>query len=138
MLRSMVVAAVFTVFATVPAWAHHSAAAEFDASKLLVLTGIVTKVEWTNPHVHIYLKVKPATGAAVDWYLEMASPNGMRGLGWLPSTMKRGDVITVEGYVAKDYPGFAKARRVKVADGRWLLVDSGGYPAGQGRSHDQN
>ena len=101
MLQSIAVFAVLAVLAAVPARAHHSAAAEFDASKLLVLTGIVTKVEWTNPHVHIHLDVKPAKGAAVDWYLEMASPNGMRGLGWLPYTMKRGDVLTVAGIVSR-------------------------------------
>jgi hypothetical protein len=127
MLQSIAAFAVLAVLAPVPARAHHSAAAEFDASKLLVLTGTVTKVEWTNPHVHIHLDVKPAKGAAVDWYLEMASPNGMRGLGWMPYTMKRGDVVTVEAYRAKDYPSFAKARRVKVSDGRWLYVDSGGF-----------
>ena len=126
MLQSIAAFAVLAVLAAAPARAHHSAAAEFDASKLLVLTGTVTKVEWTNPHVHIHLDVKPAKGAAVDWYLEMASPNGMRGLGWMPYTVKRGDVVTVEAYGAKDYPSFAKARRVKVADGRWLYVDSGG------------
>jgi hypothetical protein len=127
MLQPIAAFAALAVLAAVPARAHHSAAAEFDASKLLVLTGAVTKVEWTNPHVHIHMDVKPAKGAAVDWYLEMASPNGMRGLGWLPYTMKRGDVVTVEAYPAHDYASFAKARRVKVADGRWLFVDSGGF-----------
>jgi hypothetical protein len=119
--------AALAALAAAALWAHHSAAAEFDASKLLVLTGTVAKVEWTNPHVHLHLDVKDAHGNAVDWYLEMASPNGMRRLGWLPETMKRGDVVTVEAYAAKDYPALAKAHRVKVADGRWLLVDSGGY-----------
>ena len=136
MFRSLAALTALAVLGAAPARAHHSAAAEFDASKLLVLTGTVTKVEWTNPHVHIHLDVKPAKGAAVDWYLEMASPNGMRGLGWLPSTMKRGDVVTVEAYPAKDYPSFAKAQRVKVADGRWLVVESGGYPVPPARSHD--
>lgn len=127
MLQSLAAFAALAVLTANPLRAHHSAAAEFDASKLLVLTGTVTKVEWTNPHVHIHLDVKPVKRAAVDWYLEMASPNGMRDLGWLPNTMKRGDVVTVEAYAAKDYPSFAKARRVKVTDGRWLLVDSGGF-----------
>ena len=127
MLQPIAAVAALAAIVAAPAWAHHSAAAEFDASKLLVLTGTVTKVEWTNPHVHIHLEVKPAKGPAVDWYLEMASPNGMRGLGWLPYAMKRGDVVTIEAYQAKDYPAFAKAIRVRVADGRWLLVDSGGF-----------
>src|SRR5690242_12707336 len=115
------------VLAAPPSWAHHSAAAEYDASKLLVLTGTVTKVEWTNPHVHVHLDVKKPGGTAVDWFFEMASPNGMRRLGWLPNTMKPGDAVTVEGYAAKDYPTAAKAHRVMVPGGRWLFVDSGGY-----------
>jgi hypothetical protein len=119
--------AALAVLAAVPLWAHHSAAAEFDASRLLVLPGRVAKVEWTNPHVHLHLDVKNQNGTTTDWYLEMASPNGMRRLGWLPNTMKSGDAVTVEAWAAKDYPTAAKAHRVKVSDGRWLFVDSGGF-----------
>jgi hypothetical protein len=61
-----------------PLWGHHSAAAEYDASKLLVLTGTVTKVEWTNPHVFFNLDVKSPSGKITNWRLEMASPNGLR------------------------------------------------------------
>jgi hypothetical protein len=113
-----------------PLWAHHSAAAEYDASKLLVLTGVVTKVEWTNPHVHVHVEVKGPNGAAVDWYLEMASPNGMMSQGWQPKTVKPGDRVMVEAYAAKDYPAAAKTHRMKVPDGRWLFADSGG-PSGR-------
>lgn len=118
--------------AAAPVWGHHSAAAEYDASKLLVLTGKVTKVEWMNPHVFFHLEVKDAGGAATDWYLEMASPNGMRRQGWLPGTMKAGDVVTVEAWPAKDAATLAKTHRVKVPDGRWLFADYGGPrgPAG--------
>src|SRR3974390_1348346 len=87
-------------------WAHHSAAAEYDASKLLVLIGAVSKVEWTNPHVFMHLDVKN-----VDWYLEMASPNGMLRQGWLPKTLNPGDTVTVEAYAAKDSPTLAKTHR---------------------------
>ncbi len=106
--------------------AHHSAAAEYDASRLLVLTGKVIKVEWTNPHVHWHFAVTNAKGITSDWYLEMASPNGMRRQGWLPNTVQAGDVVTVEAYGAKDFATVAKAHRIKVPDGRWLWVDSGG------------
>ncbi len=112
-----------------PSWTHHSASAEYDASKLLVLNGVVTKVEWTNPHVHMHLDVKNASGTVADWYLEMGSPNGMRRQGWLPNTVKPGDAVTVEAYAAKDYPTAAKTHRVKVPDGRWLFADYGG-PSG--------
>jgi len=127
-IRFDAVAAV-AALASAPLWAHHSAAAEYDASKLLVLNGTVAKVEWTNPHVHWHLNVKDQTGATVDWYLEMASPNGMRRQGWLPNTVKPGDAVTVEAYRAKDFATVAKAHRIRVPDGRWLWVDSGG-PSG--------
>jgi hypothetical protein len=112
--------------AAAPSWAHHSAAAEYDASRLLVLKGTVTKVEWTNPHVHIHLEVKVNGGRSNDWYLEMASPNGMMRQGWMPKTIQPGDTVTVEAYAAKDYPNGAKTHRVHVPDGRWLFADSGG------------
>lgn len=118
--------AAFTGLATIPLEAHHSAAAEFDASRLLVLTGTVAKVEWTNPHVHMRLSVKNASGAVVEWYLEMASPNSMMNQGWLSDTVKPGDLVIVEAYAAKDYPNTAKTHRVKVPDGRWLFADSSG------------
>jgi hypothetical protein len=118
--------AAFLVLAATPLWAHHSAAAEYDASKLLVLTGTVTKVEWTNPHVYFNLDVKSPGGKVVNWRLEMASPNGMLRQSWLPYTMKPGDVVTVEAYAAKDYDAAAKTHRVKVPDGRWLYADSSG------------
>jgi len=126
MIQPVLSFAAFAALAAAPSWAHHSAAAEFDASKLLVLTGTVGKVEWNNPHVHLHLDVKNPRGATVDWYLEMASPNGMLRQGWMPKTVKPGDVVTVEAFAAKDYPTMAKAHRVKVSGGRWLFVDSSG------------
>ena len=124
MIKAVRGLAVLAALAYAPLWGHHSAAAEYDGSKLLVLTGTVSKVDWTNPHVHLHLDVKDARGNRAEWYLEMSSPNGMRRQGWMPNTMKPGDVVRVEAYAAKDYPAVAKAHRVKVADGRWLVVDS--------------
>jgi hypothetical protein len=118
--------AALAAFAVAPSWAHHSAAAEYDASHLLVLTGSVAEVEWSNPHVYCHLGVKSPGGPTVDWYLEMGSPNGMRRQGWLPDTMKTGDVVTVEAYAAKDHSTLAKVHRIKVPDGRWLFADSSG------------
>lgn len=132
MLHSCSALPAIAALVVTPLWGHHSAAAEYDASKLLVLTGTVTKVEWTNPHVFFNLDVKDASGRITNWRLEMASPNGLLRQHWLPHTMKPGDVVTVEAYAAKDYDAAAKTHRVKVPDvtapsrGRWLFADSGG------------
>ena len=128
MTKSVPGLAIFAALAAAPLWAHHSAAAEYDASRLLVLTGTVNKVEWTNPHVFFNLNVKDPNGKIVNWRLEMASPNGMLRQGWMPYTLKPGDVVTVEAYAAKDYDAAAKTHRVKVPDGRWLYADSSGPP----------
>jgi hypothetical protein len=128
MIQSLSTVAALAALAVIPLWGHHSAAAEYDASRLLVLTGSVSKVEWTNPHVYFNLAVKNSSGKLVHWRLEMASPNGMLRQHWLPYTMKPGDLVTVEGYAAKDYDAAAKVHRVKVPDGRWLFADSSGPP----------
>jgi len=128
MTQSLFPVAALAALAVIPLWGHHSAAAEYDASRLLVLTGTVTKVDWTNPHVYFNLDVKNSSGRVVNWRLEMASPNGMLRQHWLPHTMKPGDLVTVEAYAAKDYDAVAKTHRVKVPDGRWLFADSSGPP----------
>jgi hypothetical protein len=107
-------------------WAHHSAAAEYDASRLLVLQGVVTRFDWMNPHVYCRIRAKNAKGVEVEWNLEMGSPNGMRRQGWLPKTIQPGDSVTVEAFAAKDSPSGGKTHRVKVPDGRWLFADASG------------
>ena len=86
-----------------PVSAHHSFAAEFDGEKKITLTGIVTKVEWTNPHVWFYVNVKdPNTRTVTNWGAEMGPPHGLQRRGWRQNTLKIGDSVTVDGSMAKN------------------------------------
>jgi hypothetical protein len=83
--------------------AHHSFAAEFDATKPVTLTGIVTKIEWVNPHVWFYVNVKdPATGEVANWGAEMGPPHGLQRRGWRRDTLKIGEEVTVKGALARN------------------------------------
>jgi hypothetical protein len=100
------------LLATGSAIAHHSFAAEFDANRALTLKGVVTKVEWQNPHTYFYLDVSGADGKVVNWGMEMGSPNGLMRQGWTRNTLKIGDSVTVEGSQAKDGMNVGNARVV--------------------------
>ena len=103
--------------------AHHSFAAEFDANQPIELTGIVTKVEWMNPHTFFYIDVSGTT--VENWAWEMGSPNGLMRRGWTRNSMKVGDVVTVEGSRAKDGSNKANARSVVLqSTGRRLFAGS--------------
>jgi len=116
--------AVVLGLAAVPALAHHSFAAEYDGQKPVTLTGTVTKVEWMNPHARFYIDVKDESGKVTNWELELGSPNGLMRRGWTRHSMKEGDVVTVNGSLAKDGSNLANARTVKLADGKSLFAGS--------------
>jgi hypothetical protein len=106
--------------------AHHSFAAEFDASKPVTIKGPVTKVEWTNPHIWIYLDNKDEKGVVSKWQCEMGSPNMLMRQGWRADSLKQGEEITVEGSRAKDGSNTCNARTVKLANGTRLFAGSSG------------
>ena len=105
--------------------AHHSFAAEFDATKPLTLKGVVTKIEWQNPHTYFYMDVTASDGKVISWGMEMGSPNGLMRQGWTRNTLKVGDSVTVEGSAAKDGTNVGNARVVVLdATGQRLFAAS--------------
>ena len=109
-----------------PVFAHHSFAAEYDASKPVTLKGVVTKFEWMNPHARFYIDVKDEKGNLTNWNLELASPNILVRNGWTKKSLQVGQEVTVQGSVAKDGSKMANARIVTLADGRRVFAGSTG------------
>jgi hypothetical protein len=106
--------------------AHHSFAAEFDGSKAIRITGIITKVEWTNPHSYFYLDAKGEDGSTVRWTCEAGSPGALSRRGFKRGDLKLGDTVIVDGYRAKDGSNMVDARRVTLPDGRIVSGASAG------------
>lgn len=111
------------------AYAHHAFAAEFDANKPVQLKGIVSKVEWINPHTWIHIDVKKADGTVEKWSIEGGTPNTLLRRGLKRDTLPAGVEIVVDGYQAKDGSNKANGRDVTFTDGRKLFMGSSGIGA---------
>ena len=109
--------------------AHHSFAAEYDATKPVKMTGTVTQMEWINPHAWIHIDVKKPDGKVESWMVEAGAPNALLRRGFNKQSLLPGTVITVEGYQAKDGANRANGRDITYQDGRKLFVGSSGTGA---------
>ena len=109
-----------------PVLGHHSFSAQYDSAKVVTLTGKVTKVEWTNPHIYFFIDVADAKTAKItNWAFEMGGPNALMRLGWTRNSMKVDDLITVEGTLARDGSNLANARTVVMTNtGKKLFAGS--------------
>jgi uncharacterized protein DUF6152 len=107
----------------VPAFAHHSFSAEYDSSRPRTFSGTVTRVEWTNPHARFYIDVEE-NGTVTNWEFEIGAPAILMRRGWTKNSMKTGDKVVVDSYLAKDGANLGNARTIKLVDGRKLFAGS--------------
>jgi hypothetical protein len=110
--------------AAIPVMAHHSFAAEFDGTKPVKLEGTLTKLDWTNPHIWLYLDAKDDNGSVVKWQCEGGPPNTLTRNGWTKDSIKIGDSISIEGWLAKDGSKTCNARSVKLPGGKSVFAGS--------------
>jgi Family of unknown function (DUF6152) len=118
--------AILFAAAVLPIKAHHSFAAEYDASKAVRITGLISKVEWTNPHSYLYIDVKDEHGDLATWTCEGGAPNTLSRRGFTKNAIKIGDTVTIDGYGAKDGSHLMDARRITLSDGRSFYSGSPG------------
>jgi hypothetical protein len=114
-----------------PLAAHHAFMAEFDVNRPIKLRGIVTRLDWINPHSWIYIDVTGPDQKVVAWMIEGGSPNALLRLGFTKDALPKGSEIVVEGFQAKDGSNRGVGQSVSFADGRKLFLGSSA-PGGHG------
>jgi hypothetical protein len=113
-----------------PVAAHHSFQAEYDGSKVVSIKGVVKKVAWVNPHAYVYVEATDSNGKVTTWAFESLSPNALSIRGWSRNSLKEGDQVTVDAYLAKDGKPLAdgslhaNSRLITLADGRKVFAGS--------------
>ncbi len=117
---AVLVAGLAVVCLAVPVVAHHAVGAEYDGG-LVTMSGTVTKIEWTNPHARLYIDVEEADGTVVNWNMELTARSSLVRQGWTSRTVAVGDVLTVEGNLARSGAKMINARSITTADGRAVL-----------------
>ena len=123
-VERMAALVVGALLAVAPLAAHHSSIAEYDNTKSVKLSGVVTKVEWTNPHIWFYVDVKDEQGKVTNWGFSGGPPGVLQRRGISKSAIKIGEVVVVEGFRARDGSNNASGGKVTFADGRSVFTAS--------------
>jgi len=125
MRRVILIAGLLSFLVALPLAAHHSFAAQYDRTKAITLKGTVTKIEWMNPHVYFYIDVKDGE-RTINWAIEGGAPSMLYRNGWRADSLKVGDQITVDGWLAKDGTNLANMRTATLANGKTVFGASSG------------
>lgn len=112
------------LLSALPVFAHHAFSAEFEKNKPVTLKGVMTKLEWMNPHIWIYLDVKETDGTVTKWQCEGGPPNSLTRKGWVRDVIKTGDELTINGYLAKDGSRTCNAATVVLPSGKAVFASS--------------
>ncbi len=119
--RLFISATAMLFLAAAPVFSHHAFAGEFDSTKPVTLEGLVTRIDWENPHVYFYVEVTDPNGTVVSWKCETRGPKGLESRGWKRDSLKVGDRVIVHGSLARNGSHMADGREVTLADGRKIL-----------------
>src|SRR5690242_14882939 len=121
---AVVMALLVVIAVAVPVFGHHSFAAQYDRSKPNTITGPVTKIEWINPHARFFMDVKDESGKVVNWEVELGPPASLMRRGWTRNSLKVGEPVTVNGFLAKDGSNLTNAQTVTLGDGKKVFAGS--------------
>ena len=133
-MKSTLMVSIMTVFlAALPALAHHPFSAEYDWKQPVTVTGTVSKLDWANPHAHLYVDAKDSDGKTKNWTFELGGINALTNAGWSKETVKTGDTVTVDAWLSKSQNNLASVKSIKLQSGRELsgassIVDPNANP----------
>jgi len=127
----ILIAALTVLRLTAPVFAHHGFDTEYDAKKHVKLTGVVTMVSWTNPHMRVYIDVTGTDGKVTNWNMELTSPNTIRRQGWGPDDLKAGDKVIFEGFAGKVVENRGSLQTIMKTSDMKPLFGPGGPDAAQ-------
>ncbi|HXP88725.1 MAG TPA: DUF6152 family protein [Bryobacteraceae bacterium] len=123
-MKRILLPAAVALLVSLPLLAHHSFAAEYDQKQPLTIKGVVTKLDWMNPHVYFYVDSTDSDGKVTHWACEAGNPNALARRGWKKDSLKAGDRVTIQAFRAKDASNTVNARSIVLTDGKKIFAGS--------------